>query len=293
MHLAFSRATPVVVSVDELFQQAIASQAHALPGSGSHGIELGARAVGRAFKERDADYCYLSGVLPVDPRESREQQARSCFEQLEAGLAQAQMSCDHIVRTWLYLDCLLDWYDEFNTVRSQFFRERGMLGRVIPASTGIGLPNAQSAALVAGALAVKPKTDAMRIHAVPSPLQCPAIDYLSAFSRAMEVSRPQLRKLYISGTASIAPDGRSAHRDDPAAQIELTMKVIEALLDSRQMKWSDTTRMICYFKDIADIWHFDEWCQGHGLGNLPAVFVQATICRDELLFEVELDAAAP
>ena len=201
------------------------------------------------------------------------------------------MTVSHIVRTWLYLDGLLEWYDDFNAVRSAFFRERGILGRIVPASTGIGLPNARGAALVAGAIAIKPKTSAVQIQAIPSPLQCPAIDYRSAFSRAMEISRPGLRQLYISGTASIAPDGNSVHRDDPAAQVELTMKVVEALLRSREMGWSHTRRMIAYFREKSHFPYFEEWCDRRDLSNLPVVFSHATFCRDELLFEVELDAA--
>jgi enamine deaminase RidA (YjgF/YER057c/UK114 family) len=288
MHLAVSQATPIVRSVDELFDHAIDSQ---VPDDSAFEIRCNGRIVGHAVSDGDADYCYLRGILPADVRQPRDVQARSCFEQLESALAQGGMSCHHIVRTWLYLDRLLDWYDVFNGARTSFFRERGILGRVIPASTGIGLSNPYSAALVAGAIAIRPRSDAIKIQAVPSPLQCSAVDYRSAFSRAMEVSRPGAQQLYISGTASIAPDGTSAHRDKPFAQIELTMKVIEALLHSRQMTWSDTTRAIAYFRDTSDVRLFEDWCKRKGLSHLPVVFAHATICRDELLFELELDAA--
>ena len=47
------------------------------------------------------------------------------FEKMEALLKQADMEFTDIARTWIYLNDLLEWYDEFNVVRTQFFRERG------------------------------------------------------------------------------------------------------------------------------------------------------------------------
>ena len=268
------------------------AQVFAVRGTQARDIMLDGQLVGRTYRDADADYCYLAGLLPADQRLSRQRQARSCFERIEAALQQAGMDFPHVVRTWLYLDRLLDWYDEFNAVRTTFFDERGVFARMVPASTGIGAANPAGAALVTGALAIKPRTEAFQIYAVPSPLQCPAINYRSAFSRAVEVARPGLRQLYISGTASIAAEGASAHQDDPVRQIELTMAVVSAILQSRQMDWSDATRMIAYFTDMADVAHFNSWCAHHELTNLPVVFAHATVCRSDLLFEVELDAAS-
>ena len=110
--------------------------------------------------------------------------------------------------------------------------------------------------------------------------------------RATEVTRTGLRQLYISGTASIAPDGQSAHQGDVVAQINMTMEVIDALLRSRQMNWSDTTRLTAYFRSIEDLEHFEAWCAQRDLLDLPVVALESTVCRDELLFEAELDAAS-
>jgi enamine deaminase RidA (YjgF/YER057c/UK114 family) len=255
-------------------------------------IKLDGRVVGRAFADDDAVYCYLGGLLPQDTSAPRELQARQCFEQMEAALAIAGMRFSHVVRTWFYLDRLLDWYREFNIVRTDFFRERGVLGGVIPASTGIGNPNPWHAAIVAAALAIKPRSSRISIFPVASPLQCPAIDYRSSFSRAVEIDRPDSRKLLISGTASIAADGSSAHVGDAPRQIDLTMKVVHAILRSRRMDWSNSTRMIAYFRDPQDVPAFDAWCRANELRDLPVIMSRAAVCRDELLFEVELDAVS-
>jgi len=131
------------------------------------------------------------------------------------------------------------------------------------------------------------------IAAVTSPLQCPAYDYKSAFSRAVECAEPGaggLRLLTISGTASIAPGGLTAHVGDVDAQIDLTLRVVAAILESRGMSWRDTARAILYFPKIEWMprWHARRVALG--LPELPAVFAHTDICRDDLLFEIELDA---
>ena len=269
-----------------------ATQVIAVVGSTVRNIRDTGGIVGRVYADDDAEYCYLGGISPLDLSQSREAQARSVFERIESALAQVDMNFTHVTRTWLYLDRLLDWYGEFNAVRTTFFRERGVFNKMVPASTGIGAANPRGAAVMAGAIAIRPKSDRTRVFAVQSPLQCPAIDYRSSFSRAVEIVRSGGRQLWISGTASIASDGTSAHVGDIDRQIELTMKVIHAILRSRRMDWQNTTRAIAYFRNATDIPLLQTWCERHGLRDFPVVYVPSTVCREELLFEVELDAAA-
>jgi len=268
-----------------------ATQVIAVIGPAVRNIRDAGGIIGRAYADDDAEYCYLGGISPLDPSQSREAQARSVFERIESALAQVDMNFTHVARTWLYLDRLLDWYGEFNAVRTTFFRERGVFNKMVPASTGIGAASPRGAAVMAGAIAIRPRSDRTRIFAVQSPLQCPAIDYRSSFSRAVEIVRSGGRQLWISGTASIASDGTSAHVGDIDRQIELTMKVIHAILHSRRMDWQNTTRAIAYFRNATDIPLFQTWCKRHGLRDFPVVYFPSTVCREELLFEVELDAA--
>jgi enamine deaminase RidA (YjgF/YER057c/UK114 family) len=162
----------------------------------------------------------------------------------------------------------------------------------MPASTGIGAGNCAGAAVVAEAFAIKPKKDGVRIQEVTSPRQCPAPDYKSSFSRAVEVVLPDHRRLYVSGTASIKRDGATAHIGDATKQIALTMEVVKAILESRRMGWSDVSRAIAYFKDIQDAPLLDSYCSKKRLPLLPMAVAHGDICRDELLFEIEIDAVA-
>ena len=94
--------------------------------------------------------------------------------------------------------------------------------------------------------------------------------------------------MYVSGTASITSDGKTAYADDCAKQIDLTMRVVEALIHNGKMDWSNSVRAIAYFKDSRDFGLFDRYCQNAEL-HLPHIKLEADVCRDDLLFELELD----
>ncbi|HEY1338186.1 MAG TPA: hypothetical protein VGF59_11785 [Bryobacteraceae bacterium] len=266
------------------------AQALVLDGAYARPIVLDGRVIGTSWSDADADYCLLAGVLPADIAAGRGAQTRNCFERIEEALDQADMDFSHVARTWLYLERLLDWYGEFNAERTAFFRERGVFERMIPASTGIGAANPAGAALACGALAIRPRHHGVRVQEVESPLQRPATEYRSSFSRAVEASFPDRRVLLISGTASIAPDGKSLFAGDAVRQIDRTLDVVEAILRSRRMEWRDTTRAIGYFCDMQDLAVFDACCRARGIPPLPMTPAHASVCRDDLLFEIELDA---
>jgi enamine deaminase RidA (YjgF/YER057c/UK114 family) len=234
----------------------------------------------------------LAGILPVSFDATPGGQAYNSFEQIETALSKVGMDFSHVVRTWLYLDKLLDWYDEFNVARTNFFLSRGVFDRLIPASTGIGASNPSGAALASGALAIRPKHDRVVIREVASPLQCAATQYRSSFSRAVEVTFPGRRYLTISGTASIAPGGESLYQDNVVKQIHLTLDVVEAILKSRGYEWANTIRAIGYFRDIHDLPVFDAICKERRIAPLPLAPAHTIVCRDDLLFEIELDAVA-
>lgn len=256
-------------------------------------LELDGRLVGSVFEDDCAQYCRLGNLRPADPSRARGEQARDVLEQMKTALRTAAMEFTHVVRTWFYNDDILRWYGDFNRVRGTFFNEQRVADRLVPASTAVGLDHATASgnALLSGLLAVKAKDQRVRARTVPSPLQCPAPEYGSSFSRAVELVMPDWRRLLISGTASIAPEGHSLHSGDLDAQIGHTMDVVQAILESRGMGWSDVLRAVGHFKRAADASAFSRHCAGTPAASLPVVLMQSEICRDELLFELELDAA--
>ena len=226
-------------------------QVRTLSGIASSPVIHGGRVIGRVFEDDGAVYCVLGDVRPATTAASREEQTAEVFRIIQEALGEAGMDFRDTARTWFYLDHILDWYTEFNQVRTSFFRQQGVIRT--PASTGIGTANLAGSAVVAKVLAVRPKNGTVTVRQIGSPQQCEALEYGSAFSRAMEIADSASRVLYISGTASIEPGGLSIHQGNIAMQIEATMEVVGALLEHARMSFSDTTRAIAYFRRAEDI----------------------------------------
>jgi enamine deaminase RidA (YjgF/YER057c/UK114 family) len=265
---------------------------HAVAGAPVRRIRDRGETVGSVFEDAVAAHCHLAGLCPRDSTGPRAAQASAVLERIEHALGQAGMDFSNVIRTWFYVDHILDWYGEFNAVRSRFFQERGVFDRLLPASTGVGGGNRAGAALLADVLALKPRDghSVPRAIVVPSPMQCAAMQYRSSFSRAVEVDYGDHRRLSVSGTASIDPQGATARVGDVRGQVELTLDVIEALLRSRRMGWGDVTRAIAYVKHGADSAVYRRCMETRGIGDLPEVVAENDICRDDLLFEMEVDA---
>jgi enamine deaminase RidA (YjgF/YER057c/UK114 family) len=265
-------------------------QGVALSGLNPKPIQMSGRDMGFVYEDEYARYCRLRGVIPQNLEVSRSEQTRSAFKTIELALRQNGFEFTDVARTWIYLDDLLEWYDEFNVVRTQFFNETGIFDHMVPASTGIGAANQYGAAIMMDVLAVQPKSDDLLIQEIPSPLQNPALDYKSSFSRAVEMAYPTHRNILISGTASIDPDGATVHLDDAEKQIRLTMDVVHAILTSRGMGWDDLFRGIAYFKNIADLETYRKVADELEIPPFPLAISHADVCRDDLLFEIEVDA---
>jgi enamine deaminase RidA (YjgF/YER057c/UK114 family) len=268
------------------------TQVTAVSGVDVDHIVLDGVRVGSTYKDNYAEYCYLGNITTDDVSASNDQQALAAYDKMVRALDSVNMKFTDVIRMWNYLDDLLDWYDEFNVMRTAFFNRHNVFGGIVPAGTGIGASNPSNAAYIGELLAVKPLNNNpdVNLSAIPSPMQCPAIDYKSSFSRAIEIDLPSSRYLSISGTASIEPGGKTVFLDDTAGQIDLTMQVISAILESRGMTWSDTAKAIAYFKDIKEQPLFTEYLKKNNYPHFPVAISHADICRDDLLFELELDA---
>jgi enamine deaminase RidA (YjgF/YER057c/UK114 family) len=256
-------------------------------------VQLDDRIVGTTFNDGYARHCLLGDLLPSGLRGSRSRQAREVFENMARALEVVDMQPADIARTWLFLDDLLAWYGALNRERTQIFQEWNLFDSGVPASTGIGAKNPHGAAMVAGAWATVPLNGSATVREVVSPLQCPAGSYGSSFARAMEWTTPAQRRLTVSGTASIAPGGASLYQDNIRAQVDLTMEVVEAILASRGASFQDVTRATAYIKHPQHGAALEEWFERTGNPWFAAVPTHTQVCRDELLFEIELDTLVP
>ncbi|MEI8350921.1 MAG: RidA family protein [bacterium] len=271
-------------------QSPVSLQAFAVVGAEPVQVVRHGTARGFVFEDDAVRVCRLAGVVPASLSASREEQTREVLALAESLLNEAGFRFADTVRTWFYLDHLLEWYDGFNAVRTGFYRDRGVLNGLIPASTGIGAGNSHGSALSCDVLAVAPRAGRRGVQGVVSPLQDSALNYRSSFSRAVEIEHSRGRQLLVSGTASIDREGRTAHAGNPGAQIDLTLRVVEALLASRGMGWSEVTRGIAYFKRLADRPLMDQWWSSRGITPVSLAIAEADICRHDLDFEIEVDA---
>lgn len=275
--------------------QILAPLAEASPGlawmsaEGASPVIAAGQVVGSIWEDASARNIVLFGLGGYGP--TRAQQTHNVYDRLEDLLGQYCFGLNDVIRTWWYLDELLSWYGDFNQVRTQRFEARGVFGKLVPASTGIGATNITGSAVSLTAWARIPKKPEYAALAVASPLQCPATAYRSSFSRGVEFGQADgSRFLSVSGTASIAPDGKSAHIGDMAQQVKLTVEVIQAILVSRNFLWSDAERAIAYVSRRQDLPLWQSLRQAdQRLATIPFVSVEATVCRDDLLFEMEVD----
>jgi enamine deaminase RidA (YjgF/YER057c/UK114 family) len=71
-------------------------------------------------------------------------QGREMFANASARLQAHGLSFRNVIRTWIYVSRLLDWYGEFNRIRSEHFNGEGLRrengGVVFPASTAFEIP---------------------------------------------------------------------------------------------------------------------------------------------------------
>ena len=69
-----------------------------------------------------------------------------------------------------------------------------------------------------------------------------------------------------------------------------TFGVVRRLLESRGMGWADVLHGVAYIRRAEDIPALEKFMRQRGMPPIHMVPVAATICRDELLFELEIEA---
>ncbi len=116
-----------------------------------------------------------------------------------------------------------------------------------------------------------------------------------SFSRGIRVDLGSHILLFISGTASVDKNGRTAHPGDFLAQAKRTFKNLSALLRSEGASWHDVVKTTCYLKDMRYYELFNkvrnQFYRQQRLHPFPASScVEANLCRPDLLVEIEVIA---
>jgi enamine deaminase RidA (YjgF/YER057c/UK114 family) len=241
--------------------------------------------------------------------------AVASFQKMKEVLEDAGMGFDAIVRQWNYVDGILgsglhngiqkQHYQIFNEVRNTFYTQYRKASS-FPAATGIGM-NSSKVGIDCYAISSR---DDMEIIPVSNPNQQESYRYGQEvlvgdpvnhkqppqFERAVLQKSGSDSVLFISGTASIIGQ-ETIGIGDVGLQTRITIENIEALSSQANLnshcltpgEYPDKFSYLrVYVKNRSDISVVKQLCLKH-FGNIPATFVQADICRNNLLVEIEAE----
>jgi chorismate lyase/3-hydroxybenzoate synthase len=205
----------------------------------------------------------------------------------------------HLIRIWNYLPEINreadgdERYRHFNSARQLAFRNSGRASMgSVPAASAVGSPAGSPISIYFLAARRPPKM-------IENPRQTSAYHYppkfgrhSPMFSRACVLSEPAGTNLFVSGTASIVGH-ETIHQGDVAAQTRETMANINALLAeaNRVMgaaRYSlDRLKFKVYVRQPADLGAVEGALAGSLRSSTPIVYLQADVCREDLLVEIE------
>jgi enamine deaminase RidA (YjgF/YER057c/UK114 family) len=263
--------------------------------------------VGRAYRRNGTTFIMLQnmhGHPELNGKfQSRSEQTLEMFDRATALLQQEGATFKQVVRTWIYLSQILEWYDDFNLARNNRFRAYGLLHdpnvepqqaeRIyLPASTGIQGDNPDNAAGTMDVFAVIPgASQDIEIEPMTGIKQKSAFRYGSAFSRAVRIREKDCTHILVSGTASIDETGQTVNFGDTRAQMQKTVEIVDALIRSGGARLQNICDTTVFLKKPEDISIWQDVARQNGLDDMPSVCMVADVCRDDLLFELDANVA--
>jgi chorismate lyase/3-hydroxybenzoate synthase len=205
----------------------------------------------------------------------------------------------HLIRIWNYLPDINreadgdERYRHFNSARQSAFRLSGRttVGSV-PAASALGSPAGSPISIYFLAARHPPMM-------IENPRQTSAYFYppkfgahSPVFSRACVLRDADGTTLFVSGTASIVGH-ETIHQGDVVAQTHETLANIRALLDEANRvvgsaRYSlDALKLKVYVRQPRDLTAIDAALTAALPGSTSIVYLQADVCREELLVEIE------
>jgi enamine deaminase RidA (YjgF/YER057c/UK114 family) len=237
---------------------------------------------GLAFRIGGNKHVLLANICGLPG--SSEDEAYSMFQAAEKSLQEERMSFRDVIRTWIHLRNIDDDYSALNRGRTRFYRELGLA--LMPASTGIG-----------GSSSFPSKNMCLSLYAIEEGARAAqrmsastlneAWMYGSDFSRGIKIAGENGMTLFVSGTASVDEEGQTVHEGDFEAQAERMLLNISTLLTNQKSSWQDVVSAITYLKDPFDALRLNRVFKQKGIPVFPNAIVQASVCRPELLCEME------
>jgi enamine deaminase RidA (YjgF/YER057c/UK114 family) len=205
----------------------------------------------------------------------------------------------HLIRVWNYLPEINreadgdERYRHFNSARLAAFRNSGRaVMDTVPAACALGSPAGSPISIYFLAARQRPRM-------IENPRQTSAYYYppqygvhSPIFSRACVLSESAGTNLFVSGTASIVGH-QTIHPGDVAAQTRETVANIDALLNEAnrvvgESRYTlDALKFKVYVRQPADLRAIEGALTGALQPATPIVYLQADVCREDLLVEIE------
>jgi len=229
------------------------------------------------------------------------------FTAINTILQRENMQISDIVRQWNYIGGITESnngiqnYQNFNNQRAAFYANADWENGY-PAATGIGM---DCNGLLTSVVAVS-KSKSVRILSIDNPLQVPAHHYSKnvligkeisnatpKFERAKLIQYADENLCFVSGTAAIRGEQSMANMD-ASAQTKQTIENILFLISAENMNTQNANlkedlvikSLRVYIKHHQDLPNIKDEIE-KVWAHVPVLYLDATICRSELLLEIE------
>lgn len=248
------------------------------------------------LENQSGRFLFAGGFQGDEPCADRGRQSEDAFRQWRRVLDKESFPAGSIVRQWNYIEQITGYdgrtgqhYQSFNNVRTAFYTENDW-PEGYPAATGIGMN--VGGVLIDMDAAVFSAPDAFAT-AIDNKLQIAAHAYSGQvleeaqqkkttpkFERAKSLTFGSRRLVYISGTAAIRGE-ESLKEAGLESQLQITMENIAQLTGNARL-----AMLRVYLKNATDYDAARHELEKYKL-DIPILYLQAGVCREELLIEIE------
>ena len=255
------------------------------------------------FEWKNTKTLVIEGAMASSFSLSYSRQGDEIFEKIGAVLSSESMHIHEIVRQWNYIGNItqvqngIQNYQAFNDARARFYEKDDWKNFGYPAATGIGTN-------VSGIGVSLIAISGIRSIPVDNPLQIAAHAYSQSllvggdkrtpkFERARIIKNNVGSNCFISGTAAIRGE-ESMNILNASLQTRQTIENINYLISAENLKQyglNNGTKLEMnvlrvYIKKMEYLDSVKSEIEKTWPG-LPAIYLQADICREELLVEIE------
>jgi len=248
----------------------------------------------RSWSRGTLTHHWSSGLTSPGPGDSSHQSRRVLVDFDHSLERRGLKLADHVVRTWWYVSAIDADYQGLVDARREHFEARGLTTDThYIASTGIQgrLPDPEAKVGMDAYTIAGLQGDQVRFLTATDNLG-PTSAYGVTFERGTAIRYGDRQHLFISGTASINPEGEILHPGNVVAQFERAMKNVEALLDDGGAQLDDLASLLVYLRDPTDAPRIEALIRRR-LPGVPFVLVEGPVCRPGWLVELEGIAIVP